>query len=101
MSEREDLIDQIATLEAERIGLRTMETSLHERFMASPPGSDEERAIGRQLDSLCDRYDAIGDALVRWSADSGRSRLPSLAASTLRMRLMVGRSNAKIHHGAI
>jgi hypothetical protein len=61
MSARTDLTDQIATLEAERAGLIIMEGSLHERWNATAPGSDEERAIEVSLDSLCARLDAISN----------------------------------------
>jgi hypothetical protein len=63
MTEREDIIEQIATLEAERAALLSTEQPLHEQFMASPPGSDEEREIGWALDRLCRRIDQIRDAV--------------------------------------
>jgi hypothetical protein len=63
MSEREELIERITTLEADRTALLSTEQPLHERFMALPPGSDEERECGVALDRLCGRIDQIGDAV--------------------------------------
>ena len=63
MSERTDITDRIATLEAERAGLAIMEGCLHDRFMASPPCSDEARTTGVALGKILIRLDAISDEL--------------------------------------
>jgi hypothetical protein len=92
MTERTDLADQIATLEAERAGLIIMEGRLHERWNATVPGSDGERAIEKSLDSLCARLDAISDDLGALRAqlyliDARESRREHLAdAAYGRMR---------------
>ena len=59
-SERADIADQIATLEAERSGLAFMIERLSKRYAASPPISDEAKSL---LDALKLRIDAIGDLL--------------------------------------
>jgi hypothetical protein len=87
MSERTDLTDQIATLEAERAGLIIMEGRIHKRWKATAPGSEGERAIETSLDSLCARLDAISDDLGALRAqlylidarESRRERLADVA----------------------
>jgi hypothetical protein len=61
MTERTDLADQIATLEAERAGLIMMHADLHERWITTDPDSDEDRAISAALDKMEARLDAIGN----------------------------------------
>ena len=62
MTERELLAEQIELLEAMRVGLTEKEKSLHNRYMAMER-TDVKRDIGRELDSLCSKIDAIGDAV--------------------------------------
>jgi phage shock protein A len=64
MSERTDIIQEIAELEARRAALVAREHHLHAAFMAaSASSSDEERQIGYQLDELMGEFDELSDKI--------------------------------------
>ncbi len=84
MTEREDLIVRIAALEIERDAWLDQEQPLHERFMAAPASSFEQNVIGRVLEQVNTRLDAIGDeagllAAKLYLIEAKRSRRNSLA----------------------
>ncbi len=81
--EREDLIEQIAALEGARAGWIERERWLHEWFMVRAP-SDKVRLIGRALDLICIRLDALSDQIGLLKArlyqiEAHRSRREKLA----------------------
>lgn len=91
MSERTDITDRIATLEAERAELVVMEKSLHERWNATDPGSIEERAVEGALNNLCKRLDAISDQLGPL-----RAQLYLLDAETSRREFLADQAYARM-----
>jgi hypothetical protein len=63
MSERTDIIQEIAELEARRAALVGREHHLHAAFMAASASSDEERQIRYQLDELMGEYDELSNKI--------------------------------------